>query len=183
MDVSTASALNLYAYQTAIGGTSTSNGASASQGSAILQALATAYSSSTSGLPSTDSLAALAGSANSLSPLVSGIYTAAVANGTSSTALSSALSGLLGTDTSSSTSLLASLGSSGLGGISSAGLSPNVTLALESYANQQDGVPTTLTAAANKALSGTDTSSASAIQGLINSSKTSTYSSLMDLLA
>lgn len=171
-----ASALSLYSYQSTLTGTGSST-------SAVLQALTAAYSASTGGLLGSDALSSAAGSASAMPALVGGIYTAAVANGMSTSDLSSALSGLLGTDASSSTaSLLGSLGTSGLQGLSSAALDPASTLALAAYTSQQSGTPTTLTAAANQVLAGTDTSSASAIQSLLASVQAGTFTSTLSLL-
>lgn len=87
MDVSAASALNLYTYQT--------NAQNSSQSSAILQALGQAYAASKPAAGS-DPLSALL-SANAASPLATAIYTvSAAASATDPTAANTALEGLKG---------------------------------------------------------------------------------------
>jgi hypothetical protein len=202
MDIGAASALNLYAYQTTLQNlsqgtatsttatsTSSSTNSSSAQNEAVLQTLTAAYSDYATGssglLPSTDSLSALAGS-SSLASLVSGIYSAAAANGNTNfpiTGLSTSLSTMVGgLDSTTASSLLSGVGSGGLEGLSTSAVSPDAALALAAYSNYENNVPTTLSVAATAAASSTDSSQPSSVQAAVQAAQSASYTSTLNLL-
>jgi hypothetical protein len=184
MDIATSSALALYNYSTTL--KRSGSGASTNQNAAVLQALASAYSGYSTSQSSlgTDSLGALAGS-SVLAPLMSGVYAASAANGNASFSASDPstfFSSAGGLDSSTASSLLFGFGSSGLDGFSSAAMNPNLALALAAYSNHQNGVPTTLTSAANAVRSSADPTSAAYVQQVLKSAQASAFSSTLSLL-
>ena len=199
MDIGATSALNLYSYQTALkksgqsATASSASGASSSsstaQSEAVLQALSSVYSgtSTVSGLfSSTDSLATLAGTSGVLGPLVSGMYSASVASGnTSSTmaGLSASLATVGGLDASSASLLFSGQGTNGSSGYASSAINLTGTLALAAYANKQNGVPaTTLGAAASKAAASIDSTQPANVQSAIQAAQSATTTSTLNLL-
>lgn len=198
MDIGAASALNLYNYQTALknagqstatNASSVSSSSSTAQSEAVLQALSSVYSgtSSVSGLfSSTDSLAALAGTSGVLGPLVSGMYSASVASGnTSSTVagLSASLATVGGLDASSASILFSGQGTSSSSGYASSAIDLTGTLALAAYANKQNGVPTTtLGAAASKAAASIDSTQPAHVQSAIQAAQSASTTSTLNLL-
>jgi len=169
MDIGTTSALNLYNYLT----TSTT-----SRSAAVLQALGSAYTSLTA---NGDALSSAAGNAGTLPALVGSIYTTSSGAGLSSDLFSSL--SIASANATSTASLLASMGSSGLGGLSSAAVNSSASLALTAYTSQLSGLPSTLTAAAQKAVEGIDTNDETAIQTLIQSSQTTAFQSVLDMFS
>jgi len=153
MEIGTSSSLNLYSYLNAT-----------SQSAGVLQALTTAYSGTRSS--SSDALTSIAGTAAMLPALMSGIYTAATANGSSSSLFSSLSSSSV--DATSSASLLASLDTSGTDGLSAA-INSDATLALAAYSYQTGS-------------SSSSTTSSSSIQSLLQSAQAANYSSVLNLL-
>lgn len=176
MDIGSTSALNKYSYL------STLQGSTSNQNAAVLQALTTAYSNTSSGssLLASDSLSSLAGNAATLPSLVSGIYSASSANGTSSNPFSSLSSATA--DATSSASLLASVTSSDSSGVPNSAISANANLALAAYTYQQSGMPSTVTAAAKQAVSGLDTTDTAAVQSYVQSIQGSAFKSVMNML-
>jgi hypothetical protein len=184
MDISTAGALSLYNYQTALQGTSTSQ-TSTSQASAVYQALTSAYADETD-FSTGDGLTDAAGT-SSLASLVGGIYSAAAASGNTSAiaSLSSSLTTAVGgTDASAASSLVSSLGTDGLQGISPDALSLNSTLALAAYSDAQNGLTSgTLTALATSLSASTDPGDSTSVQSAVQASQASATAGTLNLLA
>jgi hypothetical protein len=126
-----------------------------------------------------------AGASTSLSALVSGVYSAAVANGGTATSFSG-LAGSMstavgGTSASEASGLLSSLGSDGLQGLSTNALDLNATLAMTAYTDAQDGLPSgTLTAAATAEAATLDP--ASSAQTAVQSAQANATTNTLDLL-
>ncbi|MDR3671760.1 MAG: hypothetical protein P4L36_13000 [Holophaga sp.] len=142
MDISTAGALSLYTYQTALKSAQSSGAAQpTSQASAVYQALTSAYAANTTvstGDPLTD-----AAGASSQASLVSGIYSAAAASGSTSAiaSLSASLTTTVGgTNASTAYGLVSGLGDDGLQGMASGALNMNSALALTAYADTKSGL-------------------------------------------
>lgn len=155
MEISTASAVSLYNYQAAVnGGGQSATVSRSAPNSAVLDALASAYTAS-------------AGS-SSLAPLVGGIYSATLANGGTSLPF--------GGKSSTSTSTMFSGGeSAGLNGNSSAAISLNSAMALTAYSAKQT--------AADTGTSGANPTSPSALETAIRSAQSTLYSNSLNLLA
>jgi hypothetical protein len=189
MDIGSASALALYSYQTALrslGQTGTGS-TEPTPDAAVLQALVSTYGNTDASagglLPASDALSALAGS-SALPSLVSGIYDASVGSGLTELPvanLASSLAAVGGLDATTTASLLGSLGSGGLDGISA--LSPDATLALTEYANQQNGVAGNLTQAAEAQAASIDTSREAGVLAAIQSAQAASFAGTMNLLA
>ena len=204
MDVGTASALSLYNYQTTLNGNSQGAGSSSAstgstaptsgsaQDAAVLQALTSTYASLTTSsnslLTTPDALSALAGS-SALIPLVSGIYSASVANGNASSAFSGLSTSMVteGGLSATSASILfssnnASNNASGMDGFSSTAINMNASLALAAYSNYQNGIPSgTLGAAASAAAAKIDTTQTSTVQTAIQAAQSASLTSSLNL--
>jgi hypothetical protein len=111
---------------------------------------------------------------------MSALYSESVASGKTSfdlSALSASAASVGGLD-SASASILFSGSSSGSGGISSAALNLNATLALASYSNYLNGVPT-----GTKAATTTNSTQPTDIQAAIQTAQSTALSSMLNLLA
>ena len=157
MDSSAISATQ-YSYQTTLAGSG--------QQAAVLQALAGTYAATAAATsPSSDDpLAAVAG-ASAVGPLVSGITALTHGQGVQGTAYAATFGGL---DTTSATSLLASLGSgadagSGLQGFG-AGLNANATLAATAYQAQTTNASAATGTTGTTAATGADAANLQAAQ-------------------
>jgi peptidoglycan DL-endopeptidase CwlO len=216
VDIGSASALALYNYQTTLNGynqgatasattgTSTSSStspatssssptstASDAQDAAVLQALASAYTSLTTNsngiLPAPDALSAAAGTSGALGSLVSGIYAEAVASGKTAlnlSSLSASAASVGGLNASTASILFAGNPSNGLDNISSSAINLNATLALASYSNHLKDIPnSSATVAATGAAAGTDSTQPADVQNAILSAQSASFNSTLNLFA
>lgn len=181
MDVSSASAQSLYAYQAAVAG--------GTQASAIFQALTQAYTASSGAESSPGDMADLVGQSNTAA-LVPAIYNAsgALKNGTAG---ASAILGLQsspmveGLDSTAAANLLSGLGSDGSSGLqgfdgalsNSGALATAAALARETYGKGNLTADAQSQAAANAAAAGTSASSPTATY-LAQASNTARLSAL-----
>ena len=189
MDISSAGALSLYGYQAALRSLG-QTGASSTESvpdAAVLQALVSAYGNTDTNagglLPASDALSALAES-SALPSLVSGIYDASAGSGLTELPvanLASTLAAVGGLDAATTAGLLGSLGNGGLDGFSA--ISPEATLALTEYANQQNGVAGNLTQAAEAQTASIDTSRQASVQAAIQAAQAASFTGTMNLLA
>jgi len=216
VDIGSASALALYNYQTTLNnygqgttssastGSSTASASSSTpssssstssandaQDAAVLQALASAYTSLTTNsngiLPAPDALSAAAGTSGALGSLVSGIYSEAAASGKTSlnlSSLSASAASVGGLNSTTASILFSGSTSNGLDNISPAAINLNATLALVSYSNYQNDIPnSSATVAATSAAAGTDTTQPSDVQNAILSAQSASFNSTLNLFA
>ena len=187
MEISTASALSLYTYQTTLQNAQ-SAGASPTQAqeTAVLQALTSAYGNATTD-SSGDPLADLAGD-GSLGSLVSGIYTASAASGGTASPTLSLTSAMTtaaeGTSASTASGILSGLDTGGLQGLSAPALDMGSTLALTAYTATQDGLPSgNLDQAATTLAASIDSTQPASVQSAILAAQSSASSGTVNLLA
>ena len=210
MDIGTVSALALASYQAAVSSygqgsiaTSPGTGSSAAtsssgtsspsgtQDAAALQALASVYTNLTTNsnsiLPVPDTLSALAGNSGALGSLVSGIYQLSAANGNSKpdlSALSATAATVGGLNATTASILFAGNSSNGQDGFSALAVNMNSILALASYSDHLNNIPTgSLGAAATAAAASIDPNQPSAVQNAIQAAQSSALTSSLNLFA
>jgi hypothetical protein len=170
---------------------SSTSTAGSSQNAAVLQALASTYTSLTTDangiLPAPDALSALAGSSGALGPLVSGIYSASVANGNTSFSLpglSASAASVGGLNATAASILFSGTSTQGSDGPFASAINLNAALALVSYSDSQNGIPNgTLGAAATAASAGLGLAQPTGTPNAVQSAQSSLLTDTLNLLA